>query len=268
MLAVLRPGNAGRYGSAVGDSQGESHREAHGGRRWRDWSGGYARPQDNNDDDDGRHWHDEQDAEEPQQQEGQVTSTNAASPSQAAASRPAAGNAGVGPMKHAKKVPHPRDPAATFRSHDPFHLTDTSWYGSVFAPPPFPAYANAHAADDGDDEESGEILNDEIELGNHVGIVIGKSGATIIAMQRSTGTKMHVDQARRVLLIEGTAKQIDTVKRRVGALLDRVSNDYVVGESSSNPYGSSSLSSKGGTSIGGSASKGSGGGAYYGPASY
>ncbi len=115
-----------------------------------------------------------------------------------------------------------------------------------------------------DDEDAAEILNDEIELGNHVGIVIGKRGATIIAMQRSTGTKMHVDQARRVLLIEGTAKQIDTVKRRVGALLDRVSNDFAAGDSSAGLYSSSSnFGSKGG----GAPSKGSGG-AYYGPASY
>jgi len=76
-----------------------------------------------------------------------------------------------------------------------------------------------------DKESSSEILHDEMELGNHVGIVIGKRGATIISMQRATGTKMHVDQVRRVLQIEGTAKQIETVKKRVGALLDRVSND-------------------------------------------
>jgi hypothetical protein len=75
------------------------------------------------------------------------------------------------------------------------------------------------------DAESAEILHDELELGNHVGIVIGRRGATIIAMQRATGTKMHVDQVRRVLLIEGTQKQIDTVKKRVGALLERVSNE-------------------------------------------
>jgi hypothetical protein len=75
------------------------------------------------------------------------------------------------------------------------------------------------------DAEAAEILHDELELGNHVGIVIGRRGATIIAMQRATGTKMHVDQTRRVLLIEGTQKQIDTVKKRVGALLERVSNE-------------------------------------------
>jgi polyadenylation factor subunit 2 len=69
-----------------------------------------------------------------------------------------------------------------------------------------------------------EILNAEIELGNHVGIVIGRRGTTIIAMQRQTKTKMHVDQIRRVLQIEGTASQIETVKRRVGALLERVSS--------------------------------------------
>jgi hypothetical protein len=74
-------------------------------------------------------------------------------------------------------------------------------------------------------KESTEIFNDEIELGNHVGIVIGKRGQTIISMQRQTGTKMHVDQVRRTLLIQGTARQIDTVKKRVGALLDRVSNE-------------------------------------------
>ena len=124
-----------------------------------------------------------------------------------------------------------------------------------------------------DDEDNAEILNDEIELGNHVGIVIGKRGATIIAMQRSTGTKMHVDQARRVLLIEGTAKQIDTVKRRVGALLDRVSSDFAAGDNSAGGLYSSSTGTTYGASSSksGSSSKGSsggGGGAYYGPASY
>ena len=72
--------------------------------------------------------------------------------------------------------------------------------------------------------EAEEILTDEVELGNHVGIVIGRRGQTIIGMQRATGTKMHVDQVRRTLLIQGTARQIETVKKRVGALLDRVSD--------------------------------------------
>lgn len=75
------------------------------------------------------------------------------------------------------------------------------------------------------EEKEEDILTAEIELGNHVGIVIGRRGATIISMQRATGTKMHVDQVRKVLLIQGTAKQIETVKKRVGALLDRVSAD-------------------------------------------
>lgn len=112
---------------------------------------------------------------------------------------------------------------------------------------------------DGDDEDEGEpeILNDEIELGNHVGIVIGKRGATIIAMQRSTGTKMHVDQARRVLLIEGTAKQINVVKKRVNALLDRVSNDFVPGDSTGE---FSSI-----PNLGGGMSRMNDGGSYYGP---
>ena len=70
-----------------------------------------------------------------------------------------------------------------------------------------------------------EIIKDEIELKNHVGIVIGRKGQTIISMQRSTGTKMHVDQLNRTLLIEGTAAQIATVRKRVGALLERVSNE-------------------------------------------
>jgi len=73
--------------------------------------------------------------------------------------------------------------------------------------------------------EAEEIFVEDIELGNHVGIVIGKRGATIISMQRATKTKMHVDQIRRVLEIEGTRKQIELVKRRVHALLDRVSSD-------------------------------------------
>ena len=100
--------------------------------------------------------------------------------------------------------------------------------------------------DDEDDEEAMEILKDEMELGNHVGIVIGRRGATIIAMQRATGTKMHVDQTRRVLQIEGTMKQIETVKKRVGALLDRVSNDF--GDSTSG--GVSNGMNRGGGGVG------------------
>mmetsp|Transcript_17503 Transcript_17503/g.35305 ORF Transcript_17503/g.35305 Transcript_17503/m.35305 type:complete len:449 (-) Transcript_17503:245-1591(-) len=76
-----------------------------------------------------------------------------------------------------------------------------------------------------DGSADNEILHAEMELGNHVGIVIGRRGATIIAMQRQTKTKMHVDQIRRVLQIEGTAMQIEVVKKRVGALLERVSSD-------------------------------------------
>jgi WD40 repeat protein len=75
----------------------------------------------------------------------------------------------------------------------------------------------------GEDDE--QVITAEIELGNHVGIVIGRKGATIIGMQRTTGTKMHVDQDRRVLHIQGTAKQITNVKQRVGALLDRVTSE-------------------------------------------
>mmetsp|Transcript_8303 Transcript_8303/g.9223 ORF Transcript_8303/g.9223 Transcript_8303/m.9223 type:complete len:485 (+) Transcript_8303:108-1562(+) len=78
---------------------------------------------------------------------------------------------------------------------------------------------------DTSDDKDEELHTAEIELGNHVGIVIGRKGATIISMQRSTGCKMYVDQVRRVLLIQGTEKQIDTVQKRVGALLDRVSNE-------------------------------------------
>lgn len=73
--------------------------------------------------------------------------------------------------------------------------------------------------------ESADVLTDEIELGNHVGIVIGRRGQTIISMQRATGTKMHVDQGRRTLLIQGTARQIQTVRKRVEALLERVMSD-------------------------------------------
>lgn len=80
--------------------------------------------------------------------------------------------------------------------------------------------------DDEECDEAGEIHLDEMELGNHVGIVIGRRGGTIISMQRATGTKMRVDQVRRVLQIEGTSKQIDTVKKRVGALLERVNTDF------------------------------------------
>jgi polyadenylation factor subunit 2 len=78
--------------------------------------------------------------------------------------------------------------------------------------------------DDDDTDHDTEIIQAEMELGNHVGIVIGRRGATIIAMQRQTKTKMHVDQIRRVLQIEGTARQIEVVKKRVSALLERVSS--------------------------------------------
>jgi hypothetical protein len=91
--------------------------------------------------------------------------------------------------------------------------------------------------------EDSEILVAEMELGMHVGIVIGRRGATIISMQRATGTKMHVDQERRVLQIEGTARQIATVKKRVGALLDRVSSDN--NNNNDNRHDSSMLSSPG-----------------------
>jgi hypothetical protein len=74
--------------------------------------------------------------------------------------------------------------------------------------------STAGLQDSSDDQEE-ELQTAEIELGNHVGIVIGRRGATIISMQRATGTKMYVDQVRRVLLIQ----------KRVGALLDRVSNE-------------------------------------------
>lgn len=106
-----------------------------------------------------------------------------------------------------------------------------------------------------EEEEEDELLKDEMELGNHVGIVIGRRGATIIAMQRSTGTKMYVDQVRRVLQIEGTAKQIEVVKKRVGALLNRV-NDAAGGMGSG--FTSSSMNTS-------SSNAGGGGGAYYGP---
>lgn len=85
--------------------------------------------------------------------------------------------------------------------------------------------SSAGLEDENGDEEAAEIHVEEIELGNHVGIVIGKRGATIISMQRATKTIMRVDQIRRVLEIEGTQKQIDSVKKRVNALLDRVSTD-------------------------------------------
>lgn len=107
-----------------------------------------------------------------------------------------------------------------------------------------------------EEEEDDELLKDEMELGNHVGIVIGRRGATIIAMQRSTGTKMYVDQVRRVLQIEGTAKQIEVVKKRVGALLNRV-NDAA---GSMGP-GINSRTLTNSSNLGG----GGGGGAYYGP---
>jgi hypothetical protein len=85
--------------------------------------------------------------------------------------------------------------------------------------------STAGLQDSSDDRDDDMVQTAEIELGNHVGIVIGRRGATIISMQRATGTKMYVDQVRRVLLIQGSEKQIDTVKKRVGALLDRVSNE-------------------------------------------
>jgi len=118
------------------------------------------------------------------------------------------------------------------------------------------------------DEEANEIHNDEIELGNHVGIVIGRRGATIIAMQRSTGTKMHVDQVRRVLQIEGTRKQIENVKKRVGALLDRVNSDFDQNQQTATTSSSSAISSRGSAGLGSTLLGGTGSGTftnYYGP---
>jgi polyadenylation factor subunit 2 len=86
------------------------------------------------------------------------------------------------------------------------------------------------ASDDGQGGAPADIISDEMELGNHVGIVIGRKGQTIISMQRATGTTMRVDQVRRTLLIQGTAKQIQAVRRRVGALLERVSSEERGGE--------------------------------------
>ncbi|GMI42706.1 hypothetical protein TrCOL_g6311 [Triparma columacea] len=93
------------------------------------------------------------------------------------------------------------------RPGDPMY---TEWFNDVPGEP------------DLTDFDENEILFDEIELGAHVGIVIGKKGATIISMQRVTGTKMHVDQQRKVLEIEGTAAQLDHVKKRIGKMLERV----------------------------------------------
>jgi polyadenylation factor subunit 2 len=85
--------------------------------------------------------------------------------------------------------------------------------------------AASGGAQDGDTSHGADLVTDEIELGNHVGIVIGRKGQTIISMQRATGTTMRVDQVRRTLVIQGTAKQIQAVRRRVGALLERVSSE-------------------------------------------
>lgn len=144
-----------------------------------------------------------------------------------------------GTEEPAAKVPYAHDMAIwDLQWHPAGHMLATGsndrqtkfWarnrLGSTAGLPSGGAAAEAKGASAGVAGDSGtEILTDEIELGNHVGIVIGRRGQTIISMQRATGTKMHVDQMRRTLLIQGTAKQIQTVKKRVGALLERVSND-------------------------------------------
>ena len=60
-------------------------------------------------------------------------------------------------------------------------------------------------------------------------LLISPAVSTAITSESSSddgaATKMRVDQMRRVLQIEGTARQIETVKKRVGALLERVSSD-------------------------------------------
>ena len=59
----------------------------------------------------------------------------------AAAAGEGGGRGGGNPApRPAPRASHSRDPAAAFRPRDPFHLTDAAWYGSVFAPPPFPAF--------------------------------------------------------------------------------------------------------------------------------
>lgn len=136
-----------------------------------------------------------------------------------------------GSMEHpAAKVPYAHDMAIwDLQWHPAGHVLATSsndrhtkfWARNRFGSTAGLSEDSSHTATG----EEAEILHDELELGNHVGIVIGRRGQTIISMQRATGTKMHVDQVRRTLLIQGTARQIQVVKKRVGALLDRVSNE-------------------------------------------
>jgi len=67
-----------------------------------------------------------------------------------------------------------------------------------------------------------DVENDSLQLGNHVGIVIGRKGSTIQALQRATKARMSVDQVKRQLDITGTKAQIDACKERVGMLLAKL----------------------------------------------
>eukprot|EP00557_Chaetoceros_sp_GSL56_P012197 CAMPEP_0176485284 /NCGR_PEP_ID=MMETSP0200_2-20121128/4958_1 /TAXON_ID=947934 /ORGANISM="Chaetoceros sp., Strain GSL56" /LENGTH=422 /DNA_ID=CAMNT_0017881919 /DNA_START=474 /DNA_END=1742 /DNA_ORIENTATION=+ len=171
----------------------------------------------------------------------------------------------IGPMgseEPAARIPFAHDMAIwDLKWHPAGHLLAT---GSNDRQTKFWA-RNRHGSHEGleeEEDEQDELIKDEIELGNHVGIVIGRRGATIIAMQRSTGTKMYVDQVRRVLQIEGTAKKIDAVKKRVGALLDRVNESSHVGVIGGGGGGVTAAAMGLADS---STTTTSGGGSYYGP---
>ena len=51
------------------------------------------------------------------------------------------------------------------------------------------------------------------------------STGTAVSHDFTTAMLPFVTQSQNILQIEGTARQIETVKKRVGALLDRVSSE-------------------------------------------
>eukprot|EP00566_Odontella_aurita_P007083 CAMPEP_0113588324 /NCGR_PEP_ID=MMETSP0015_2-20120614/35443_1 /TAXON_ID=2838 /ORGANISM="Odontella" /LENGTH=724 /DNA_ID=CAMNT_0000494167 /DNA_START=99 /DNA_END=2270 /DNA_ORIENTATION=+ /assembly_acc=CAM_ASM_000160 len=99
---------------------------------------GMARPGDDDDEYDPYGGGDDDDAYEKEEEAGKKASG-------ASAAAGADGDESASPAsvdKVAYGAIHHRDPTAETREHDPFHLSESPWYGSIFAPPPFPAFAD------------------------------------------------------------------------------------------------------------------------------
>jgi polyribonucleotide nucleotidyltransferase len=74
------------------------------------------------------------------------------------------------------------------------------------------------------DQNRGDETSTTMEVGENAGLVIGRGGSTIQAMQRETGARLFVDNATRVLHLSGTADQVERAHKRISELLERVAN--------------------------------------------